>query len=172
MTFVKYFLLIFSLLSLQLHAKEIKVIIPYSAGGPTDKVSRIVIKHLNSDTYKFVPEYRLGAGGTIAANYVASVKDDTVIMITSNALVSSPLLTSTTTYNLEKDFVDAIVSYAKNPSKLKALMKGAVNKFGVMPQQNFSNKDLQKIAKYIYNNPIKEPEWFKGHFGKEHKKIE
>lgn len=75
-------------------------------------------------------------------------------------------------YNSEKDFVDAIVSYAKNPSKLKALMKGAVNKFGVMPQQNFSNKDLQKIAKYIYNNPIKEPEWFKGHFGKEHKKIE
>lgn len=75
-------------------------------------------------------------------------------------------------YNSEKDFVDAIVSYAKNPSKLKTLMKGAVNKFGVMPQQNFSNKDLQKIAKYIYNNPIKEPEWFKGHFGKEHKKIE
>ncbi len=75
-------------------------------------------------------------------------------------------------YNSEKIFVDAIVSYAKNPSKLKALMNGAVNKFGVMPQQNFSNKDLQKIAKYIYNNPIKEPEWFKGHFEKEHKKME
>jgi cytochrome c553 len=73
-------------------------------------------------------------------------------------------------YNSEKDFVDAIVSYAKNPSKLKTLMKGAVNKFGVMPQQNFSKKDLQKIAKYIYYNPIKEPEWFKGHFEKEHKK--
>lgn len=73
-------------------------------------------------------------------------------------------------YNSEKDFVDAIVSYAKNPTKLKALMKGAVNKFGVMPQQNFSKKDLQKIAKYIYNNPIKEPEWFKDHFEKEHKK--
>lgn len=75
-------------------------------------------------------------------------------------------------YNSEKDFVDAIVSYAKNPSKLKALMKGAVNKFGVMPQQNFSNRDLQKIAKYIYTNTINEPEWFKGHFEKEHKKME
>ena len=72
-------------------------------------------------------------------------------------------------YNSEKDFVDAIVSYAKNPSKLKALMKGAVNKFGVMPQQNFSKKDLQKIAKYIYSNPIHEPEWFKEHFKQEHK---
>jgi hypothetical protein len=68
--------------------------------------------------------------------------------------------------------VDAIVSYAKNPSKLKALMKGAVSKFGVMPKQNFSNRDLQKIAKYIYTNTINEPEWFKSHFKNEHKKIE
>jgi cytochrome c553 len=75
-------------------------------------------------------------------------------------------------YNSEKDFVDAIVSYAKNPSKLKALMKGAVSKFGVMPKQNFSNRDLQKIAKYIYTNTINEPEWFKSHFKNEHKKIE
>jgi len=75
-------------------------------------------------------------------------------------------------YNSEKDFVDAIVSYEKNPSKLKALMKGAVSKFGVMPKQNFSNRDLQKIAKYIYTNTINEPEWFKSHFKNEHKKIE
>jgi tripartite-type tricarboxylate transporter receptor subunit TctC len=103
---MKYFLLIFSLLlSLQLYAKEVKVIIPYSAGGPTDKVTRIVIKHLNDGPYKFMPEYKLGAGGTIAANYVASVKDNTVIMVTSNALVSSPLLTPNTTYNLETDFL-------------------------------------------------------------------
>jgi hypothetical protein len=44
--------------------------------------------------------------------------------------------------------------------------------FGVMPQQNFSNRDLQKIAKYIYTNTINEPEWFKSHFKNEHKKIE
>lgn len=72
-------------------------------------------------------------------------------------------------YNSEKAFVEAMVSYAKSPSKLKALMKGAINKFGVMPQQNFSKKDLQKIAKYIYSNPIHEPEWFKEHFKQEHK---
>jgi hypothetical protein len=41
-----------------------------------------------------------------------------------------------------------------------------------MPQQNFSNRDLQKIAKYIYTNTINEPEWFKSHFKNEHKKIE
>ena len=124
---MKYFLLFFSLLlSLQLYAKEVKVIIPYSAGGPTDRVSRIVIKHLNDGPYKFVPEYKLGAGGTIAANYVASVKDSTVIMVTSNALVSSPLLTPTSSYNLEKDFIlldylgtEPLVVVVNSNSKIK-----------------------------------------------------
>lgn len=72
-------------------------------------------------------------------------------------------------YNTEKAFIDAVVSYAKNPKQSKALMKGAVQKFKVMPQQNFSKTDLQKIANYIYNNPIKEPEWFNNHFENEHK---
>jgi tripartite-type tricarboxylate transporter receptor subunit TctC len=104
---MKYILLIFSLLYIAstAHAKEVKVIIPYSAGGPTDRVARIVIKHLNGGPYKFVPEYKLGAGGAVAANFVASVKDDTVLMVTSNALVSSPLLTPTSNYDLEKDFI-------------------------------------------------------------------
>lgn len=103
---MKYLLFVLSFLfAVNLSAKEVKIIIPYSAGGPTDKVTRTVIKYLNSERYKFIPEYKLGAGGSIAANYVASVKDETVLMITSNALVTSPLLTSTTNYNLEKDFI-------------------------------------------------------------------
>lgn len=107
-------------------AKEIKVIIPYSAGGPTDRVTRTVLKHLNTDQYKFIPEYKLGAGGSIAANYVSAVKEETVLMITSNALVSSPILTTTTTYNLEKDFLlldylgtEPLFLAVKNDSNIK-----------------------------------------------------
>lgn len=96
-------LICLTLISFNLFAKEIKVIIPYSAGGPTDRVTRIVIKHLTNDQYKFIPEYKLGAGGTIAANYIASIKNDTVLMITSNALITSPILSSVS-YDLEKDF--------------------------------------------------------------------
>lgn len=101
----KYLLLSFLLVSSITYANEVKVIIPYSAGGPTDRVARVVIKHLNGGPYKFVPEYKLGAGGAVAANFVAAVKDDTVLMVTSNALVSSPLLTPASNYNLEKDFI-------------------------------------------------------------------
>lgn len=102
---MKYLLIFLSLISLSAFAKEIKVIIPYSAGGPTDKVTRVLIKHLNGGPYKFVPEYKLGAGGTVAANFVAGTKNETTFMVTSNALVSSPLLTDSTNYNLEKDFI-------------------------------------------------------------------
>jgi tripartite-type tricarboxylate transporter receptor subunit TctC len=89
-----------------LSATEIKMIIPYSAGGPTDRVTRTVIKHLNSDRYKFIPEYKLGAGGIVAANHVAATKKETVLMITSNAIVNAPILSpSVVNYNLEKDFI-------------------------------------------------------------------
>lgn len=97
--------LIFCLLTGTSVAKEVKFIIPYSAGGPTDRVTRTVLKYLNDGPYKFIPEYKLGAGGSIAANFVSASKDETVLMITSNALVSSPILTSTTTYDLERDFL-------------------------------------------------------------------
>ncbi len=97
--------ILFFLLSGVTAAKEIKFVIPYSAGGPTDRVTRTVLKYLNDGPYKFIPEYKLGAGGSIAANFVGAAKDETVLMITSNALVSSPILTSTTTYDLERDFI-------------------------------------------------------------------
>jgi tripartite-type tricarboxylate transporter receptor subunit TctC len=94
-----------ALASFNSFAKEVKLVIPYSVGGPTDRVSRILIKHLSNDQYKFIPEYKLGAGGALAANHVAAIKDETTLMVTSNALISSPLLSNITTYDLEKDFI-------------------------------------------------------------------
>ena len=36
-------------------------------------------------------------------------------------------------YDTKEEFVDAVVKWVQNPSKDKALMRGAVNKFNVMP---------------------------------------
>ena len=78
---MKYLLLAFSFLfALTVEAKVIKIIVPYAAGGPTDRISRLIEKQLDSDQYQFQIEYKLGAGGLVASNYVASVKE-TVIMI-------------------------------------------------------------------------------------------
>lgn len=100
---MKWLLILALLFSLKAEAKEIKMIVAYSAGGPIDLITRTVAKHLSSDKYKFIPEYRIGAGGAIALNHLAAIKDDTAIMVMSNALVSMPVMSSVN-YNIERDF--------------------------------------------------------------------
>ena len=84
--------------------RDIKLIVPYSPGGSTDRLSRMLASTLSSPEYNFIVDYRLGAGGSIAANYVAGTKNETVIMITSNGLVGNPLINHTNTYDATKDF--------------------------------------------------------------------
>jgi tripartite-type tricarboxylate transporter receptor subunit TctC len=115
--------------SFSLSATEIKIIIPYSAGGPTDRVTRTIVKHLNNENYKFIPEYKLGAGGIVAANQVAASKNETVLMVTSNAIVNAPVLSpSIVNYNLDKDFVfidylgtEPLLLVVKNDSKINSI---------------------------------------------------
>jgi len=63
----------------------------------------------------------------------------------------------------KEEFINQIVSYASNPTQEKAKLFGAVRKFGVMPKQQFPEDVLEKIAEYIYDYEIEEPEWFKDH---------
>lgn len=67
-------------------------------------------------------------------------------------------------YNSKEDFVKAMVSWAIDPKEEKALMRGAVSQFKVMPKQLFKKEDLTKIAEYIYDNEIEQPAWFGSHF--------
>jgi tripartite-type tricarboxylate transporter receptor subunit TctC len=102
---VKRFLSCMILLWSQVYAQDISVVIPYSAGGPTDQVTRTLLKHLTHDVWRFVPEYRLGAGGVTAANWVAA-SSSPALMITSNALTISPVLTADIVkYDLSRDLV-------------------------------------------------------------------
>ncbi|MCK4561342.1 MAG: hypothetical protein KAT78_00390 [Flavobacteriaceae bacterium] len=66
-------------------------------------------------------------------------------------------------YNNKEDFVNAVSKWALNPEKDNAIMRGAVAKFNVMPKQVFKEEDLKKIAVYIYDNELEEPDWFKAH---------
>ena len=71
-------------------------------------------------------------------------------------------------YDNKKDFVDAMVNWVQNPEEDKALMFGAVRRFKVMPKLPLPTEDLEKIATYIYENNVEEPEWMEEHM-KEHK---
>lgn len=61
------------------------------------------------------------------------------------------------------EFVKQIVSFIDEPTKEKAKMFGAVRKFGVMPKQQFPEGVIEKIADYMFDYQIEEPDWFQGH---------
>lgn len=66
-------------------------------------------------------------------------------------------------YKTEEEFVDALVAWTMDPQESKALMRGAVEKFNAMPKQLFKEEEIKKMATYIYNNKLEEPEWFNVH---------
>lgn len=72
-------------------------------------------------------------------------------------------------YKTEDEFVDAMVEWVMDPQESKALMRGAVVKFKTMPKQLFKEEEIKKIAMYIYNSKLEEPEWFAAHEKEMHK---
>ena len=70
----------------------------------------------------------------------------------------------------EEEFTNNFLNFVLNPTKEKAVMRGAVKRFGVMPYQKFEEEDLKKIANYLYNYKIEEPSWFKEHWESKQRK--
>ncbi len=66
-------------------------------------------------------------------------------------------------YNKE-EFIAAVKSFVENPTEDKALMYGAVRKHGLMPKQAFPDGSVEKIANFMFDYQIEEPEWFKSHW--------
>jgi len=57
----------------------------------------------------------------------------------------------------EQEFVGLIVEWAKEPSREKSRMPGALDRFGIMPYQPFPEDSLKLIASYIYHNEMERP---------------
>lgn len=72
------------------------------------------------------------------------------------------------TYSNEKEFVEAITTFTVNPNEEASLMRGAVDRFGVMPIQSFKEEDMRAVATYIYQNELPQPAWFEDHFNQMH----
>ena len=83
--------------------KPITLIVPFAPGGNLDIVARSLAPGLGAALGgTVIVENRAGAGGAVGASYVARAKPDgtTLMVSTPNALVVSPLIT-TTNYQLE-----------------------------------------------------------------------
>jgi len=56
-------------------------------------------------------------------------------------------------------FITAMTNYVNEPNTKDAIMYGAINKFGVMPNMQFSKTDVDKIVAYLYDTTIDTDEW-------------
>ena len=75
-------------------AKQVSIIVPFSAGGSTDILARVVAQHLQIRFSKtFIVENKSGASGAIGSAAVAKAEPDgyTLLVGTGGSQVTSPL---------------------------------------------------------------------------------
>jgi tripartite-type tricarboxylate transporter receptor subunit TctC len=73
----------------------IKILVPFTAGGPVDVMARLVAQHLSTSFgQSVIVDNRPGAGGTIASKAVATAEPDgyTLLFASAGSLAISPAL--------------------------------------------------------------------------------
>ncbi|TMH37873.1 MAG: tripartite tricarboxylate transporter substrate binding protein [Betaproteobacteria bacterium] len=86
--------------------RPVKVIVPYTAGGITDNQARIISERLSVALgQQFIVENRVGAGGAIAAEFVAkSTADGYTLFFSGTTQLSTLPLVQKVNYDPLKDF--------------------------------------------------------------------
>src|SRR3981189_3666308 len=86
--------------------KPVRIVVGFTAGGPTDAIARIVAQKLSDSLgQQFVVENIGGAGGNTAAGQVArATPDGYTIMAISTGFVVNPSLYAKVPYDAVKDF--------------------------------------------------------------------
>ncbi len=88
-------------------SKPLRLVIPYTPGGPTDLVGRAVAAKLQEALgQQVIVDNRAGGGGIIATEIVARAPADghTLLLGTPGQLVTLPLLTAKLPYDAVRDF--------------------------------------------------------------------
>ena len=87
--------------------RPIVLVVPFAAGGPTDRVARDLAVAMNKQIpgANFVVENTVGAGGTIAANRVAkAAPDGHTLMVWHVGMATTPVMYRKLTYKPLEDF--------------------------------------------------------------------
>jgi tripartite-type tricarboxylate transporter receptor subunit TctC len=98
-------------------SKPVTLVVPFSAGGSTDVVARLVGQKLTELWGQpVVIDNRAGAGGNIGASLVAKAAPDghTLLMASGSILTVNPHLYRTLPFDPQKDFI-AITNVASGP---------------------------------------------------------
>lgn len=123
--------------------KPVRIVVGFTAGGPTDAIARIVAQKLSESLgHQFVVENIGGAGGNTAAGQVAHAHaDGYTIMAISTGFVVNPSLYAKVPYDAVKDFA---------PVTLVAVSPNVV-----VVNPSVPAKTLPELVQLIRDNPGK-----------------
>ncbi len=88
-------------------SRQVRVIVPFGAGGPADVYARVIAQHLSEQLKQtFVVENRPGAGSIIGTDAVAkSAPDGYTLLVMSNTHTTNESLVANKPFQLMRDFV-------------------------------------------------------------------
>ncbi len=120
--------------------KPITLIVPFSAGGPTDTVARLIAKPMSRELGQRVLVQSIpGAGGTVGAAQVAKAKPDGYkILLHHIGMATAPTLDRSLPYDPLKDF-EAIGLVTDGPMTIIA-------------RKDFEPNTLQELVDYVKAN--------------------
>jgi tripartite-type tricarboxylate transporter receptor subunit TctC len=124
--------------------RQVRVIVPYPAGGPTDVMARLVAQHLTESLgQNFFVENLTGASGVVGTGTAAnSPGDGHTILFVTNDFAVAPTVSSKVPYDAVKSFAPVTIAAAspqvvvvhpsfpaKNMQELIALAKASPGKY-------------------------------------------
>jgi tripartite-type tricarboxylate transporter receptor subunit TctC len=127
--------------------RTITLVVPFAAGGPTDVVARTLGASLTKSLGQtVVVENKLGAGGTIAAAYVAkAAPDGYTFFIHHNGMATAPALYRKLSFDPLKDF-EYVSQAVEVPMTLLARKDFPPNNFQEMVAYVKANQEKMNLA--------------------------
>jgi len=124
-------------------SKPVRIVVPYSAGGPTDAVARALATKLGEQVGQpVIVENRTGAGGNIGSEFVAkSPPDGYTVLYHSSGVATSPALYKKLNYDPVKDLT---------PVALTATIP-----LVLMAHPSVPAASIQQFIAYLKANPSK-----------------
>jgi tripartite-type tricarboxylate transporter receptor subunit TctC len=118
-------------------AQQTRIVVPFTAGGGTDVIMRLVAQHLSDAWKPVIVETRVGAGGVVGSKWVTEQPPDgRTFLAVASAFGVRAAIDRSVPYEVTRDFT-AVGQMARSPSFLV-----------VSPQHGFRNlQDLVAFAK-------------------------
>jgi hypothetical protein len=137
----KILLLVLLCVSTLSYGNDVILLSPYPPGGPTDRILRIISRHLTDNNISNILEYKPGAGGIIAANSLAKYKTNVLMLPGLSLFTASHVKNVNVEYNISKDF-NLIHIVGIEPTVLV-----------VKKSSNITYKDILNNPTYIAGTP-------------------